>query len=700
MSSIRIRIMLAIIIFAVLSGTIVGFTGLYTSNNILERYSRDNAELTVDSAAGELDSKINAIQNSVDGLSITAVSLLDNLERFKTDGEYVRQYEETLRPIAAQFADETEGAMSFYVRFNPAFTAPTSGIFHADSDDSGKMQQLTPTDFSQYDPSDTAHVGWYYLPVQSGKAMWLDPYRNENIGVDMISYTVPLFKNGESVGIVGMDIRFDLFQSFLGDIRTFDDTYAVLVNSSQKLLIDPVHTEAAVLKDVDAAFAQKVEQEPKGVMLTEWGGEETLVAYANLSNDYTLIVASPTHDIYQEVNQQTWLILYLLLSVIVLAVLTALLVGSRMVRPLKRIVADMELVSAGQLDVQSRYTGKDEIGRIGSGFNHMVQQLRRLTGSIKETTVEIGQSSHTLLAVSQQTTAAAQEMTASVAEIAKGNRSQSAMLASCADTATELADQASALREQTEEVWQGIVQMNEGNEQGLALMQELARRNDSSNEATQQIGEIISDLRSKAESVNQILTTISGIAKQTGILALNASIEASRAGESGRSFAVVAEEVGKLAQQSREATEETVALISGVQQDIGKTVVSMADVREQSSRQSEVVKQMDEALRHISLSVSGSTRQIKESSEHIAKLSIGVGQVHEQLGSLAVIAAQSSDLSNQVAEAVEEQTDGFEQVTAAAEQLGELVERLDSAVQAFHAEGSGLAGSEREGSAV
>ena len=86
-----------------------------------------------------------------------------------------------------------------------------------------------------YDPSDVEHVGWYYIPVQNGKETWMEPYLNSNIGVYMISYVIPIEVDGESIGIIGMDIDFSEFTDTIDSLSIFDSGYGFLVNESGKV---------------------------------------------------------------------------------------------------------------------------------------------------------------------------------------------------------------------------------------------------------------------------------------------------------------------------------------------------------------------------------------------------------------------------------------------------------------------------------
>ena len=120
-----------------------------------------------------------------------------------------------LENVAVNAASNTEGALAVYVRYNPDFTPPTSGLFWSKTALNGSFQQLVPTDFSNYNPMDVERVGWYYIPVKTGKPTWMSPYLNQNINVRMISYVIPLYKNNATVGVVGMDIDFASLQKAL-----------------------------------------------------------------------------------------------------------------------------------------------------------------------------------------------------------------------------------------------------------------------------------------------------------------------------------------------------------------------------------------------------------------------------------------------------------------------------------------------------
>lgn len=130
-----------------------------------------------------------------------------------------------------------------------------------------------------YDPSDVEHVGWYYIPVQNGKETWMEPYLNSNIGVYMISYVIPIEVDGESIGIIGMDIDFSEFTDTIDSLSIFDSGYGFLVNESGKVMYHKDLEIGSNLADADSGLQSVVDA------LGNEQTEETAVSYTYQGKD-------------------------------------------------------------------------------------------------------------------------------------------------------------------------------------------------------------------------------------------------------------------------------------------------------------------------------------------------------------------------------------------------------------------------------
>lgn len=196
----------------VVASIAVGTLANFNANTAL---TEDNNKIMV-TAESSISSNINAylskIEQSVDTLAEVAMSDLDDFNAFQTSSAYVNEYTDNIEQLLLSSASNTDGAICAYIRYNPDFTEPTSGLFLTRNSTEEAFQSVTPTDFSTFDKTDLAHVGWYYTPVNNGEPTWMNPYLNENVGIYMISYVVPLFHDNVNVGVIGMDIDFTMVE--------------------------------------------------------------------------------------------------------------------------------------------------------------------------------------------------------------------------------------------------------------------------------------------------------------------------------------------------------------------------------------------------------------------------------------------------------------------------------------------------------
>lgn len=682
MRSLKFKIFAAIMLCSAVSVVLVGLVGIYSSNRMLTKSSDEAARLLAENNGKTLNLVIDKIESSVNGLAISVTSMLDNVAQFKSDPAYVNSFQEKIRPIAEQFARNTEGAMSFYVRFNPAFTEPTSGLFHADTDGDGNIERLTPTDFSQYDPSDDAHVGWYYIPVRAGTAVWLDPYLNENIGVQMISYVVPIEVDGESIGVVGMDIDFSRFTEIVNGIKPYPNSYGALLNADLDYLIHPESSQtgnSSKLTDIDPGLSEAVRDHALGVTTS---GEQ-LIAYARLSNGHTLLIHSLKRDIYQEMNELTQRILAVLAGIVLIALSVAWFVGGRMSRPLRSLIAVLGRVKEGDFTVRASIRQRDEIGEIGQHFNGMVQELESLTKSIRSVSRKIDGSSQSLGAVAEEVTASSEEAAASAQEIAAGNKTQAELIDHCSTISSALSEKFERLSGNTAEVLRAMTEMKADNRDGLALMNSLNEANEINGQAIRRIEQTVQELDGNIRSIVTILEQLKQIADQSELLALNASIESSRAGEAGRGFAIVAGEIRKLAEQSKRWTESIGEIVSDVQANAAHTVDAMHHVKERSAEQTEAVANVSRAFDRLSAAVGEVTERMETNGAYIMQAQEDGDKLAGEIIEIASISEQSASSSQQVSAAVSEQAQGFGKVAEEVEALNRLTAELNALVQRF-----------------
>lgn len=293
--SLKKRILFSMIGSALIASLICGIVSIYVSSQSSRESAKEQLKNSCSIHQWEIDNKLAQIETSVNMLAESTLAQIDDFKKFKTDAAYVAQCTERIRSFARIAGENTEGVLTYYVRYNPDFTPATSGLFASKSKEDADFEDLTPTDFSSYDKDDLEHVGWYYVPVNNGKPTWMDPYQNENIGVYMISYVVPLFIDGESVGIVGMDIDFTKMQEEINEISLYKSGYAFLTNASDEILVHPSEEFGRKITECsqelsDFMSSSDTSSEEKAVSYT-YKGEEKVAAFSSLRNGMKLVVA-------------------------------------------------------------------------------------------------------------------------------------------------------------------------------------------------------------------------------------------------------------------------------------------------------------------------------------------------------------------------------------------------------------------------
>lgn len=325
---------------------------------------------------------LSRIEQSVDTLAVYALDKLESVERLKTDEAYLAEYTGLLENVAVNAASNTEGALAVYVRYNPDFTPPTSGIFWSKAALNGSFQQLVPTDFSNYNPMDVERVGWYYIPVKNGKPTWMSPYLNQNINVRMISYVIPLYKNNATVGVVGMDIDFSVITESVAAMRIYQSGYAFLADETANVLYHRELADGVPMESADPSLlpvARELDNVTSGSSLFtyQWHGQEKKLAFRTLSNGMRLALCAPATEIDAEKNALVLQIAIAASLILAASVLITVLITRRMVRPLRELNLAAKRIAGGDLSISLTHQTKDEVGTLADSFQQTVNHLQK-----------------------------------------------------------------------------------------------------------------------------------------------------------------------------------------------------------------------------------------------------------------------------------------------------------------------------------
>lgn len=481
------------------------------------------------------------------------------------------------------FANHTNGAVTAYLRYNPNYSNPTSGVFAQRQSVDSELQCLTPTDFSMYDESDVEHVGWYYLPVQAKEAIWMSPYMNENINIYMISYVVPLFaEDGTSIGIVGMDIDFSQITDLVDETKVYQSGYAFLTDASAAVMYHKNADEGTKLSDLDSSLSKSADfigddGNQGKTMDYSYKNVNKKFAFYNLDNGMKLVLTAPVSEIYAEAYGLAKLIIIAMIVAFVLSAVIGVIIGTGMTRPIRQLTAVIE--QTAELDFRPTKEGgklrkqKDEIGNMATKIHIMRKKLREMMRDLQQTQQVLEGNAEDLNHLMKQNSAYAEDNSATTQELAAGMEETSA-------NAAHIVENVGIMRESSD----NIQRLAEDGEKNSGQIQERAgemeRISTESRHKTDQMYAVMKQKTDAAveqaksvQKINALTDNIKQISSQTNLLALNANIEAARAGEAGRGFAVVASEIGDLAAQ----TLDTVSTIDEIVGEVNSSVSNMTE---------------------------------------------------------------------------------------------------------------------------
>lgn len=581
MNTLKTKVVGLVVICSIVSIAICGVLDLKETSKMSNQSAERIMSMQCKNSSQEIDTTLTQVAQSVDTLAEIAVQSLD-LNKFRTDADYVETYTKALEPVALEFANNTEGALTYYIRYNPEFTDPTSGIFATRETADSEFELLTPTDFSMYDPSDLEHVGWYYIPVQNGGPTWMDPYLNSNINVYMISYVVPIYVNDVSVGIVGMDIEFTNIETIVGNTKVYDTGAACLLNSQNQIVYHKEIEFGTALSDIDGNLSALInglaDSSKAGAGIEySYGKTKKVGYYEELENGMKFLLTVPRSELQSDSNRILKVTLVSGLIAVIFSALVGFFLSAGIASPIKQMteivrkIADLDLKRDERIDHLSRM--KDETGAMARAVQEMNDRLLYMVQELEETGFVVLENADQLKSSSEGVSAMCSANSATTQELAAAMEESSAtaeIITQNLETVNENAREIMSLSQNGEEDSQRILERAQSLSDTTVQATE---RTKSMYERVQQETKAAIEKSKAVDRINELTHTIMEISSQTNLLALNASIEAARAGESGRGFAVVADEIGNLANQ----TQSTISDIDVIIKEVYEAVNSMTD---------------------------------------------------------------------------------------------------------------------------
>lgn len=682
MRKISTSIIVSIVTCVILAAVAVGTISTKVAVEEINKEATDKLGAMTQQYASDINRQYEQLESLAESISSYIGGTYEAIRL--SDKAYNKAYMRKLGGYLQRVTELHPEVQSMYAYSNFEKQEAIAGSWYSN----GKAVEINDAEEYQNYLNRTENWEWYYQTEAAGKAIWLDPFYKEVFDKTCVSRCEPVYVDERFVGMIGVDVDFAHISDMIQQVQLYDTGYAFLLDTKQRFLVHDSYTVADDLDSVGyTGLKEDLANNDTGVVEMSLDGRQCLISYTTLDNGYTLVLCAPMSEVQSGIAtmQRSCVIVILVVSLFVCII--AFLIGSAISNPLKKMVIDLKKMQ------ESDFTGKEylkftskknEIGKIAKAIAQVQKSMSHVIVTMSAEGEEINSSSGTLNNIIDDYNNMVTNISSVSEELAASMQETSDMAGNLNDTSRRMEDYVAVMGQKNTEGLENVTAIYDRAKKLNAESAQAERENAILVDSTKtRLGNAIAD-SSQVEQINELTKAILSISDSTNLLALNASIEAARAGQAGRGFAVVAEEIRNLAENSKNTAGEIQKITAKVTEsvkhlcDCANQVLDYMDVnvRNTYQRQVEISEQYHKDAENMD-------SILKQFSDVASKIDRENQSIMEVIANLQNATSDGAGGTEEVAHSVGRMLHGTQALQDAGVKLQKVVQEMEATMMAF-----------------